>query len=295
MRRSPSSFEDWGTSSDRQTVNTVNAILTAISEVILAPMKPWPLTALIVLSVVTGVAMTLGFRYTSNQTGLRRVADRAKAQLLCMRIFKDDLGVALGCQLDLLKAIGLRLWYSVPPMLVFIVPFVLILTQLALRYENRPLHRGESVIASIELAADQWKEHNDVRIQVPAGVTVETPPLRDEREHAVYWRLRLDEPTDGTLRWTVGYHVVEKTFLGTDDDDRLCTVSVRRPGDGFWDRLLRPGEAGFDADSPVRGVDVRYPRRSTPIFGINVPWWATFLIVSMGTALIVRPFLKVQF
>ncbi len=276
-------------------MNTVNAILTAVSEGILAPLRSWPLGGLLLLSVLAGVAMTVVFRYTSNQSALRRVADRTKAQLLCMRIFKDDIWVALGCQRELLKAIGLRLWHSVPPMLVLIVPFVLILTQLALRYENRPLHRGESVIATLQLAPDQWKELKDVRIQVPAGVTVETPPLRDEGEHSVFWRLRLDEPTDGTLRWAVGYHVVEKTFLGTDDTNRLCTVSVRRPGTGFWDRLLRPGEAGFDADAPVRGADVRYPRRSTPIFGIDVPWWATFLIVSMGTALIVRPFLKVQF
>jgi hypothetical protein len=45
----------------------------------------------------------------------------------------------------------------------------------------------------------------------------------------------------------------------------------------------------------VRGIDLRYPVRSTPIFGIDVPWWATFIVLCMVTALLVKPFLKVQF
>ena len=127
------------------------------------------------------------------------------------------------------------------------------------------------------------------------GIQVETPPLRDDAEHTVYWRLRVDEPSAGSLRWHVGPGVAEKTIVSTADPGRLLTVSVHRPGPGFWDRLLRPGEPGFDADGPVEAIDLYYPRRSTPFFGVDIPWWATFLIASMIAALCVRPFLKVQF
>ena len=65
----------------------------------------------------------------------------------------------------------------------------------------------------------------------------------------------------------------------------------------MWHRGVAsgPGEPGFAGDAPVRSVDIRYPDRSTPIFGFNMPWWGTFFIVSMLAAVIVRPFLKVQF
>ena len=130
---------------------------------------------------------------------------------------------------------------------------------------------------------------------MPAGVTVETPPLRDQGNHTVYWRLRLETPTSEPLRWQVGSESIEKTFIGAEDPGRLCTVSARRPGRGFWDRLLQPGEPGFDADSAVQGIAVRYPRRSTPVFGLDIPWWVTFIVVSMVAALCARPFLRVQF
>ena len=278
-------------------MNTLNAILSTVSSIVLAPMSSWsPTVVLIVLSVLSGIAMTIVFRYTSNQTALRRVAHRTKAQIQCMRIFKDDLGVALRCQKDLFKEIGLRLWYSLPPMLILIAPFVLILTQLAMRYENRPLRPGETVVAAVEIAPGEWAEHKDkITIQAPAGVSVEIPALRDAGNHTVYWRLRLDEPTTMPLRWNVGYYTIEKSFVGDGDTDRFRTANARRAGPGFWDRLLRPAEPGFDADSPVQSIDVRYPRRSTPIFGFDIPWWGTFIIVSMVAALCVRPFLKVQF
>ncbi|MHC4130284.1 MAG: hypothetical protein ACYSUA_19405, partial [Planctomycetota bacterium] len=115
-------------------MNWINARLTAAGDFCLAPFASWPpLVVLIAVSVVAGVGMTVVFRYTSNQRALRAVARRTKAQLMCLRIFKDDLGVAIRCQGSLIKAIGLRLWHSLPPMLVLIVPFVFILTQLALR------------------------------------------------------------------------------------------------------------------------------------------------------------------
>ena len=56
-------------------------------------------------------------------------------------------------------------------------------------------------------------------------------------------------------------------------------------------------EAGFDATSAVQAVVIHYleAKQTTPLFGINVPWWATFLIISMLAALVARPFLRVHF
>ena len=278
-------------------MNWINGILTAIGNVVLAPMNSWsPAVVLIVLSIVAGILMTVAFRFTSNQAALRRVASVTKAQLMCLRLFKEDLGVALRCQGDILKSIGRRLWLSLPPMAVLIVPFVVILTQLALRYEKRPIQPGESVVLAAELSPDQWQSHsNDLSLQVPDGIVIETPALHDAGAHTVYWRLGISRPVTEPLILRTGYFTIEKSFVGTDDTDRLYTISARRPGNGFFDRLLFPGEPGLPGDAPVRSVDVRYPARSTPIFGVNIPWWGTFFIVSMLAAVLVRPFLKVQF
>ena len=74
----------------------INARITDLGDLVLGPFESWPpLLVLVVLSAVFGVIMTVVFRYTSNQGKLRTVARQTKAQLMCLRLFKDDLGVAL--------------------------------------------------------------------------------------------------------------------------------------------------------------------------------------------------------
>ena len=77
----------------------------------------------------------------------------------------------------------------------------------------------------------------------------------------------------------------------------LCRTGGRSrvaAGD-WWGRLLHPAEAALPAAAPVKRIDIQVAPRTTPVFGWNVPWWATFLILSIVVALLVRPFLGVQF
>ena len=212
-----------------------------------------------------------------------------------IRLFKDDLNVTLQCQVELLKASALRLLHSLPPMLVMIVPFVFVLTQLAMRYEHRPLHKGETALVSLQLSPDAWQQHRDVPLETSDSIVTETPSLRDDAETTLYWRLRSESDQPGVLRWNFGDQTVEKELTVAADDSSLRIVSARRAGSGMFDRLLNPAEPGFSVAMPVQFITVDYPRRQTPIFGLAVPWWATFFIVSMLFALLVRRTLRVEF
>ncbi len=63
----------------------------------------------------------------------------------------------------------------------------------------------------------------------------------------------------------------------------------------MFDRLPNPAEPGFSAAMPVQSITVDYPQRQTPIFGLDLPWWATFFATSMLVALLVRRTLRVEF
>ncbi len=114
-------------------MNAINAILTQLAEFLLSPFASRPLIGLLFWSVVAGVLMTFAFGKTSSQRGLQRAADQTRSELLAIKLFKDDLGVVFRSQIGIFKATGLRLLYSLPPMLVLIIPFFLILSQLGLR------------------------------------------------------------------------------------------------------------------------------------------------------------------
>ena len=135
-------------------MNVLNAVLNRIADVLLTPFTSLALWGLAFWGIVAGIVMTMVFKRTSNQRALVRVADQTRAQMLAVRLFRDDLAVTFRCQWRLIKLIGLRLWYSLPPMLVMLVPFVLVLVQLALRYEKQPLTTGDQALVELTLSPD---------------------------------------------------------------------------------------------------------------------------------------------
>lgn len=277
-------------------MNTLNSLLGWIMSLIFAPISGWPAqVSLIVWSALTGVLLAWVFRYTSNQAALRSAADQIRAQLLSIKLFKDDLGVMFRAQSKLFQAIGRRLLHSMLPLCVLIVPVVLLLIQLARWYEYEPLALGESSVVQLQLSPAAWESHKLAVLEVPDHIELETAPLRDEEQTTVYWRIRPTSAASATLRWQFGSEVIEKQLTVADNQRPLQSVSIRRPGTDWLDRLWNPGESGFAANSPVTGIEVQHRQRSIPLFGVEIPWWLTFFVVSMVAALLAKPWLKVQF
>jgi len=277
-------------------MNTINAIMTTACDCILSPFAAWPpLLTLVMVSAIAGVLMAVVFRFTSRQRALKRVVELCRAQLLAIKLYKDDPVVMFFSLGRLLKYTGLRLWHSLPPAIVMIVPFVLLLAQLARWYEYYPLVPGEKAVVELQVAEDAWPDYRNATLETPEQVVVEIGPLRDDQEHAVYWRIRANGEAPARIRCLRQSEEFDKHVALAAQKEPLCAVSVRRPGASWWDRVTHPGEPGFASASPVRGFTIHYARRSTPILGRDVPWWLTFVLVSMLAAVLARPLVKVQF
>ena len=281
-------------------MESLNHILSRTCELCLAPVSQWPLGALLLCSVLVGIVMAILFRITSNQRAIGRAADGCRAEVLAIKLFQDDLfGIFRSCG-RLLKHTGARLAHSLPPMFVMIIPLVFLLSQLAMWYERSPLKTGESVVVQLEMASDQWQRVQHAELKSPIGATVEAGPLRDVSLHAIFWRIRQKEPLESgqytqQLQWEVANETVEKRLTASDGSEQLRPVNARRAGPGWLDQILHPGEPGLPGGGPVRGIVVHYPHRETPLFGWAVPWWLTFLIVSMVSAIAVKPIVGVRF
>ncbi len=279
-------------------INTINAALTSVSDSLFSLVSIWPpIVVLIVISVLVGVVMAIVFRFTSQQQQLRRVADLSRAQVLAIKLFKDDLGnifVSLG---RLFRYTGLRLWYSLPPALVMFVPFVLLLIQMARWYEHLPIVPGESAVLEMQLSDGAWPRVADLEVSSSDEIIIETLPVRDDEEHVVDWRIRAKGSQPATIQWRLGDERGEKRVTVAHAKQAFCAVDWRVPGSGWWDRVMNPGEGGLASDSAVQGINLCYidQQRETPLFGLNFPWWLTFLIVSMLAAIVVRPLVRVQF
>ena len=137
----------------------LNRLANRCAEYVLAPIAVLPgwLSATLV-AVATGVFMLLVFKYTSNQRSVQRVRDQIKANLLALSLFKDSVAVSLRCQRRVLGGACRLLLLAILPMLVMTLPMCLLLAQLALWYQARPLRVGEEAVLTVLLAGDSTRD-----------------------------------------------------------------------------------------------------------------------------------------
>ena len=253
-------------------------MLTPIFDVICWPFRALaPIWALAVISFASGIFLVWLFGKTSDQDRIREVRDRIRGNLIGVRLFQHDIGVVLSQQGkifgDTFRFMGLAL----VPLLIMLVPVLLIMTQLQLRFDVRPLEVGEPVLVKA-LVREASTLDRPVALEVPDGVTVETPPVKIRSTREIVWRLRVDRPGDHVLVVRVGDEALEKRIVAGRG---WGPVPYLRSGHAL-DTLLYPGEPPIAPDHPVEAVEVAYPPQDLRLLGVGVNWFMGFLILSMA-------------
>lgn len=269
---------------------SVNRIVMAVFDGIYAVLGAvHPAFALVVISGVFGVIALVIIRYCSNQTAVGRIKDRIKANLLAIKLYKDELRVMFRALPRILWATAKLQAHMIPPLLVMIVPMILICAQMAGRHEWRPLRVGERAVLTIGLKPDAPDSALDITPRLPADVSVDHR-VRATEPREVSWYVQASQPGRYTLAFPVGDEEVTKELVVGDGFER---VSPKRHDGGWADSLLYPCEAPLAADSVVQLISVALPPRDSWFHGSF--WWIIwFLILSIVIALIFKPFLKVK-
>lgn len=267
----------------------VNPVATALGDAMYAVLSPLPAWfGITLISVIVGVAMLIAFRYTSNQAAITRVKDEMKAHLLALKLFKDELRTVLRSQVKLIWAILKLQRYVLTPVLIALPPMMLLLAQMGVRYQWRPVRVGETVVMKVAVDAEQVNPAGVTLAKAP-GVVIEAGPVPGGE--VVVWRLSGAIPGRHELSLIAGDTEWSKELVVGDE---LQRVSALRPGPSWVDRLLHPVESPLPADSPVRAIEIAYPQVDSYITGAD--WWILyFFIVSMAVALIFKPVFKVKF
>jgi len=268
----------------------VNRILMAVFDAIYAVLGAvHPAFALFVISGVFGVGALLVIRYCSNQTAVGRIKDRIKANLLAIKLYKDELRVMFRALPRILWATAKLQAHMIPPLLVMIVPMILVCAQMAGRHEWRPLPLNQRAVLTVGLQPDAPDSDLDITPRLPQGVTVDHR-VRATAPREVSWYVQASKPGRHNLVFPVGDQEVTKELVVGDGFER---VSPKRHNGGWVDSLLYPCEAPIAATSPVTSISVALPPRDSWFYGSF--WWIIwFLILSIVIALIFKPWLKVK-
>lgn len=268
----------------------LNAFANALGGLLLAPVAYLPgwLSATLV-AAITGVLLLVVFKYTSNQCAIKRVRDDIKANLLALKLFKDSPAVTLRAQGRVFRGAFLLMIYAIVPMLVMALPVCLMLGQIALWYQARPLAVGEEALIAIRLKEDSSPMPD---FQLAASPDYETVigPMRVPSKQEIYWTVKAVKPGKHSLTFKAGDETFDKQFVIGDGFQR---TSLERPNWSASAMLLHPGEAAFPADSTVQSISINYPTRKSWTSGADT-WVAYWFVMSMVAAFVGKPWLNVN-
>ena len=266
-------------------VDAGNRALTAVFDVLCLPFRGLPpLVALGALSCASGVLLVWLFGRLSDQDRIREVRDRIRGNLIGVRLFRRDVSVVLRLQGRILRDTLRFLRLAMVPMLILTAPVVLIMAQLHLRFAVRPIESGAAAVVTATVR-EASALHGEIVLAAPAGITVETPPVRIRATREIAWRVRVDRPGRHVLRVQVGDETICKVVVGGDG---WGAVPQQRTGRGALAMLLHPGESPIAGDSDVEAVEVAYPPRDLRLLGLSVDWLVGFLMLSMACGLACR-------
>jgi hypothetical protein len=269
----------------------LSAGATALGQFVLAPLGALPgWASATAIAAVTGVLLLVVFKFTSNQKAIQRVRNDINAHLLSLRLFKDNVGVSLRAQGRILRGAFWLFVLAIVPMVVMALPVTLLLGQLSLWYQARPLHVGEEAVVTLKLnGSEPASPAPTVSLEPTSAVEVTVGPVHVKSKREVCWNVQARERGNHRLIFQVGGEPTAKELaIG----DGVMRVSPLRPGWDWEDILLNPAEPPFRATSAVRSIEIAYPPRAGWVSGTD--WWVVYwFAVSMVAALLFRRALNV--
>ena len=254
------------------------------------------LVGLTLISLLTGIAMLLVFKWTSDQEGLAATKKKIHACLFEIRLFNDDLRAIFRAQGELLVHNLRYLRFSFVPLLWMIVPLFLLVAQLQFHYGYNGLEPGRQALVKVALA-DGWEDLVPVddidgftkpqaRLEAPAGIEIESPALWIPSENEIDWRVSGRTPGDYDLTVHLAGETFTKRVLVTEDDT-IRRKSPIRPDRDILAQLIYPAEPPLP-EGPVERIEITYDDASVWFLGWNTHWIIVFFILSIVFAFALR-------
>lgn len=239
-------------------------------------MTGWSLAA---ISVAFGLAASWVFRRFTDGAAAGATRRQLQAHLMEFRLFFDEPALIWRAQKALLRD-NLRLLALLwRPLLILSLPAAWLFVQLDAVYGWAPLPLERSAVLTVQLERRLEPADSRTTLQMPPGISVETPPVRIFTERRISWRIRPARAARGTLTVRLPGGAVEKTIAA---GERTVFLARRRER-SLSAFLFHPEEPRLRA-SDVAWVEVDYPKADVALAGASLPWIAWFLLISAVSA-----------
>jgi hypothetical protein len=240
---------------------------------------------LVLVSIITGAVMLFLFKLTSNQQAMKEVKTRISAYFLEMRLYKEDISVVMASQRNILKANMGYMKLAVIPALVMIVPVILIMVQLNLRYAQTGFRPGDTAMVKVKVEEGVDVVRNRVNLKAQGGVEKASPAVRIPSLNETDWKIKLTENGIHNLTFETASGDMTIPVYATD---RLIPIFGTFKKASFMETVFNPGAPRVPDGVPIESVEILYPEMSFGWGFISLSWLWSFLIISMGFGVILK-------
>ncbi len=286
----------------------MNAAHRAVSAAFDAILTPFELlgdtAALVLVSGVFGIIALLVFKQISWQAGIKATKDKIKGHMIAIRIYQDDLGIVFAAVSRIVLRNFQYLGLNFGPILPLLVPFLLIASQLVVRYAFDPLPvldereaermpAGRGTMLEVRMKSGRDAELSGLELQLPPHLKALSPLARNVRDGIAVMEVVAISPGTGDIQLLVEGHLVGTKSISAGDVAPRSMQPERVSS--FWSSWLWPAEPTFPADSPIDSVFFDYPERDLGVlpggaFGVLL----TFCLASIAFGIAVLKPLNIQ-
>ncbi len=264
---------------------------TRAADLLLRPVAGQPTLALALAAALFGALAVLLFKLATPQRRLGAARSLLIGRLHEAALYQTSLSVIFRVQGRLVAANLRYVAFALPGLAALLVPLLLVLPQLDVRFGRRPLVVGETALVVVEPAADAARAATPA-LSVGPGLQVESGPLRRPDTGELFWRLRAAAP---------GWHEVR---LDVGAAAMALPVPVAVPGlpavtrawhKDAWRQALRdPAGEPLANRSEVARVRIEMPARESRLLGWRAHWLVVFTLVALVVGLLLRRPLRVE-
>jgi hypothetical protein len=246
---------------------------------------------MIFISLLTGAVMLFLFKLTSNQEAMKEVKTRISAYFLEMRLYKEDISTVVGSQRRILLANLHYMKLAVVPAVVMIVPVILIMVQLNLRYSQTGLEPGDTAIVKVQAEEGVDVVREGFQLSTGRGLLKASPAVRIGALGEIDWKIKLVERGVHELKIASAAGEVSIPVYG---GRRLVPVFGQFKKSSVLEMILNPGAPRVPDGMPIESIEVKYPSMSFGWGVVDLSWLWSFLVISMAFGVFLKFVLKVE-
>jgi hypothetical protein len=222
---------------------------------------------------------------------MKEVKSKISAYFLEMRLYKDDFSTVAASQRRVLAANLAYTKLVLLPAVAMIIPVVLIMIQLNLRYAHSELRPGATAMVKVKVAEGGDVVADRLTLTPGPGIDKASPAVRIKHLGEVDWKVRLTEPGTREIKLSsTSGEMILPVFGG----QRLVPRYTVFKKASFLEGLLNPGAPAIPASMRIESVEILYPSMAFDFGLFSLSWRWTFLIVSMAFGLVLKFIFKVE-